>query len=394
MKRTVLTGIGSISPLGSSFEDSWEGLIAGKSGISEIEVPGLGRTFAGTVAKPSAYSAEANILDPFAIYALSAGKSAIADSGLDELSLRNAPVIIGSSRGGISSIEAGVQRLAESKRVSPFLMPSTTIGIAASHLAMKIGATGSGAYSLGISNSCPSGANAIGEAFKTIRRGEAIVAVAGGAEAPLCNLSFAGYGIMGALSKTGVPRPFDKDREGFVLAEGSTVLVLEELGHAIKRNARIYAEVVGYGASVDGYHQSLPLPEGQCRAMLSALEAAGLSADEIDYLNAHATGTKAGDSAEALAIASVFGGREIAVSASKSMTGHMLSASGAFEIASTAMSIYSGIIPPTINASNQDGKQMLNLITVKTEADIRSAMSNSFGFGGVNAVIVLKRFEE
>jgi 3-oxoacyl-[acyl-carrier-protein] synthase II len=277
-------------------------------------------------------------------------------------------------------------------------MPSTTISMAASCVAQKLGIKGE---CLGISNACASGTNALGEAFRLIRYGHSPLFIAGGSEAPICRLCVEGYGISGALSKNAalpgnaldVPRPFDKRRDGFVLSEGASVLVLEEYEHAMKRDAKIYGEIVAYGNTTDSFHMTKPDPEGEARAIAEAMKEAGISPDEIDYINTHGTGTPIGDIAEARAIKMIFreGASVVPASALKSMTGHMLAASGAFEIACTLMSMKEGIIPPTINLDDKDPECDINVITGKKEAEINIAISNSFGFGGVNAVIVLRK---
>ena len=260
--------------------------------------------------------------------------------------------------------------------------------MAASHIAQKIGIKGP---CLGISNACASGTNAIGEAFRMIRYGQAGLILAGGTDAPLCGFCIQGYGSSGALSRN-FSRPFDRERDGFVLAEGACVLVLEEYSAALKRNARIYGEIIGYSNTTDAFHITKPDMEGEARAMLTALEDAGIEPAMVDYINAHGTSTLIGDKTEAAAIKKVFKDRcDVPVSSIKSMTGHMLAASGAFETACTVMSIQEGVIPPTINISGKDPECDINVITEKTEITMDIAISNSFGFGGVNAVLVLKK---
>ncbi|HUO75950.1 MAG TPA: beta-ketoacyl-[acyl-carrier-protein] synthase family protein, partial [Thermodesulfovibrionales bacterium] len=362
---------------------------------------------------------EKKTLDPFVHYAVAAAAMAAEDAGIPTYAplteggvrgenhsfLNSAGVIIGSSRGGISTIEKALisqHSLSRSNtrryRLSPYLMPSTTIGMAASYVAQKLGIIG---YCLGISNACSSGTNAIGEAFRLIKSGYAHLVLAGGSEAPLCRLCVEGYGIAGALSKqkrhSGVgpstPRPFDKARDGFVLAEGSCILVLEDYESALERGAPLYGEIIGYGNTTDAFHITRPSPKGEAKAMIKAIEEAGLRMDDVDYINTHGTGTQIGDMAEAQAIKMVFGEKTtlIPATAIKSLTGHMLAASGAFEIASTLMSMREGIIPPTINLDAKDPECDINVITEMTPADIRVAISNSFGFGGVTAVIVLRK---
>lgn len=420
MKRVVVTGIGSISPLGNYFGISWDAMKAGCSGIAQIKrfdashlpwkVDGELKDFD---AEQYLSKKEIRRLDPFVHYAVAAATMAAEDARIsphallakrgqrrDNLPLSNsAGVIIGSSRGGISTIERELLKLQGSRVTgrgsffSPYLMPSTTICMAASFIAQKLGIMG---YCLGISNACSSGANAIGEAFRLIKSGHVHLVFAGGSEAPLCRLCVEGYGVAGALSKQqrhsgSTPRPFDNTRDGFVLAEGACILVLEDYESALERGAPLYGEIIGYGNTVDAFHITQPSPEGEAKAMIKAIKEAGLSPDGVNYINTHGTATRIGDMAEAQAIKMVFGEKAslIPATATKSVTGHMLAASGAFEIASTLMSMREGIIPPTINLDEKDPKCDINVITEKREADIEIAISNSFGFGGVNAVIVL-----
>jgi len=418
-----VTGIGSVSPLGNYFRISWDAVKAGRSGIAQIrrfDAPHLPWKVDGELkdfdAEHYLSKKEVRRLDPFVHYAVAAAAMAAEDAGIfphatlakrgsrkDNLSSFNsAGVIIGSSRGGISTIERELLKLRESRVtgrrsfLSPSLMPSTTISMAASFVAQKLGIMG---YCLGISNACSSGTNAVGEAFRLIKSGYAHLVFAGGSEAPLCRLCVEGYGIAGALSNqetcSGVapstPRPFDRARDGFVLAEGACVLVLEDYESALRRGAPLYGEVIGYGNTTDAFHITQPSPEGEAKAMITAIKEAGLSPDKVDYISTHGTGTQIGDIAEAQAIRTVFGEMTslIPVTAIKSLTGHMLAASGAFEVALTLMSMREGVIPPTINLDKKDPKCGIHVITEKREADIRIAISNSFGFGGVNAVIVL-----
>ncbi|TAL24394.1 MAG: beta-ketoacyl-[acyl-carrier-protein] synthase family protein [Nitrospirae bacterium] len=309
--------------------------------------------------------------------------------------LEHAGVIIGSSRGGITTIENSLNRSNGSNRLrlSPYFMPSTGIGMAASYTAQKMGIKG---YCLGISNACASGTNAIGEAYRLIKSGYSGPVLAGGAEAPVCRLCIEGYGATGALSKisdSSASRPFDKTRDGFVLSEGACVLVLEDYEAALKRGARIYGEIIGYGNTTDAFHQTRPNSEGEAGAISAAIKEAGININDIDYISAHATSTPMGDKAETEAIERVFGkgSYEIPVSSMKSMSGHMLSASGAFEAAVTLMSMKEGIITPTLNLKEKDTECDLNYVTEIKKTEIKTAVSNSFGFGGVNAALALRR---
>jgi 3-oxoacyl-[acyl-carrier-protein] synthase II len=420
MRRIVITGIGAVTPLANKFFDSWSLVKKGISGISRIskfDTTGLSWTIAGEIKgfNPELYLSKKEILklDPFLHYAVAAATMAAEDAGLIEQksevrSQKSEPpltkggirggVIIGSSRGGITTIEKELQKLCSSRftvhgsRLSPYLMPSTTISMAASYVAQKLGIKG---HCLGISNACASGTNAIGEAYRLIKHGYADMVIAGGTEAPICMLCVEGYGAAGALSKNGVPRPFDKKRDGFVIAEGACIMALEEYESALKRSAKIYGEIIGYSNITDAFHITRPDIEGEIMAIKTAFEDAGISPDDVDYINAHGTSTPIGDITESMAIKKVFKDRaaQMPVTAIKSMTGHMLAASGAFEAACTAMSIKECIIPPTANITEKDHECGINVITEKKETDIKIAITNSFGFGGVNAVLVLKKLE-
>jgi 3-oxoacyl-[acyl-carrier-protein] synthase II len=386
MRRVVITGMGAVTPLGLSFQESWKALLMGRSGM------GLADRFSGLKWPHSGEIRDLDLgarfghkefmrNDRFVLLAAIAADEAVSDSGLSPDALKAAGVVIGSSRGGISRLEAAV-----TGRVSAFLMSGTTISMAASCLALRHGARG---HVLGISNACASGLNAVGEAMRLIREGRCEAALAGGSEAPLTPLCLRGYGASGALSPSGVMRPFDSRRNGFVLSEGAAVLVLEEREAALGRGACIYAEVAGYGNTADAYHPTAPLSEGQAAAITSALREAGLAASDIGHISAHATSTPKGDRAETQAIREVFGPKSPPVSAIKSMTGHMLAASGAFEAAAAANSLREGVVPPTINAGEpEDG---LDISALPRELEHSSALCHSFGFGGVNAVLALMR---
>jgi len=386
MRRVVITGVGAVTPLGTSFRESWDAMLGGRSGIGPAErVKGLKWPSAGEV---RGIDLEARIgrkecmrFDRFVLLAAMAAEEAVADAGVSPEGLTGAGVVMGSSRGGISSLERAVN-----ERASAFLMSGTTISMAASYLAQRLGARG---HVLGISNACASGANAVGEAMRLIREGRLDIAIAGGAEAPLTPLCLRGYGASGALSKSGAMRPFDRMRDGFVLSEGAAVLVLEEHELALERGAAIYAEVAGYGNTADAHHPTAPLSSGQAGAIRAALGDAGLAASDIDFISAHATSTQKGDSAEAEAMESVLDGHRPAVSAIKSMTGHMLAASGAFEAASVAMCIREGVLVPI--AGLREPEFDIDLVLKARGPAPESALCHSFGFGGVNAVLILKR---
>jgi len=415
MTQVVVTGIGAVTPIGNTFGDSWESVKGGRSGIGPVtrfdisdlpwKVAGELRDFDDTAFLDSR---ERRRLDLFVRYAVAASAMAADDAGLlirpygsagpvcdisDEY-LSSGGVLIGSSRGGIVMLEeaSAVAGHGRRGRPSPFLMSSTTISMASSLAAGKLGMRG---HCLGISNACASGAAAIGEAYRLIRSGYEGPLLAGGSEAPLCRVCAEGYGASGALSRIAdstASRPFEKSRDGFVLAEGACVMVLEDRGHALRRGARIWGEIIGYANTVDASHMTRPCLDGAVRAMKSALRDAGATPGDIGYINAHGTSTPTGDRIESAAVERLFGNVSPAlpVSAVKSMTGHMLAASGAFEAACTLMSLREKIIPPTINLHKKDDDCGLNVVTKKTEADIDTALSNSFGFGGVHAVLVMK----
>jgi 3-oxoacyl-[acyl-carrier-protein] synthase II len=430
MRRVVITGIGAVTPLGNDIETTWKGLTQKRSGIgliTKFDPSGLASRIAGELKYfPSEnYISKKEIqrLDPFIHYAIAAATMAAEDAGLikkqtadssqqsaeqrkPELisslvtrhpSLDSAGIVIGSSRGGITSMGNALQKhLLTGKPFSAYLMSSSTINMASSQISMKFGIKGP---ALGLSTACASGTNAIGEAARMIRYGEIDLAFAGGSEAPICRLAVGGYAASGALSgRNHAPqeasRPFDKDRDGFVISEGAGIVVLEGLDHAIRRRARIYAELAGYSSSSDAFHQTKPDSEGEAFAIKKALKDAGISADAVDYINAHATSTLLGDHVESDAIRKVFGKKtdDIYISSSKSMLGHMLGAAGAVEAAITAMSIDRGVIIPTTNLENPDRACELNHVTTTMKTDINTAITNSFGFGGVNAVLVLKKF--
>jgi 3-oxoacyl-(acyl-carrier-protein) synthase len=343
-------------------------------------------------------------VDPFVQYAVAAALMAVDDAGLSPRgpspggrhpSLFSGGIIIGSSRGGISTLERSLtENLKNKKRFSAYLMPSTIISMAPSYIAQKLGV---GGYCLGISNACASGANAIGEAFRLIKAGFGGPVIAGGSEASLCRLCVEGYGAAGALSQvagSSASRPFDRTRDGFVISEGACIAVLEEEKSALARGAAIYGEILGYGNTADAFHQTRPHRDGVMRAMRNALEEAGLAPGDIDFISAHGTSTPLGDRIESEAIAALLGKRcsVVPVSALKSMTGHMLAASGALEAAFAAMTLKEGEIPPTINLFREDEDCVLNLVTRGKKTAAKIAISNSFGFGGVNAVLVLGRY--
>lgn len=394
MRRVVITGIGALTPLGNSFSESWKALKAGESGIKEItrfDVSSLPWKLAGELTNfdPEIFltKKEALRLDPFVQYAVAASMMAAEDARISNSGFSNyTGIIIGSSRGGITTIEREFRR----HKLSSYLMPTTTVSMAASYVAQKLGIQG---YCLGISTACASGASALGEAYRLISSGILKAALAGGSEAPICKFCLKGYGAAGALSKmtSETPRPFDKERDGFVLAEGACILILEDFEEAMKRGAKVYGEIIGYGNTVDAYHMTRPSAKGEAKAIKKALRSAGLDPGNVDMINTHGTGTQIGDLVESDALRSVFGKRKIPAVAIKSMTGHMLAASGAFEVAVTLLSIQEKIIPPTINTSEIDDRCMIQIFKESKKANIDIAISNSFGFGGINTVLILRR---
>ncbi len=422
MKRVVVTGIGAITPLGNSFYKSWQAVKLGISGISYItkfDTSGIKWKIAGEVKGFNALKylslKEIHRLDLFAHYAIAAAMMAIEDAGLTrkasvtsqqslvkindqskiidnlsaDFSFNSAGIIIGSSRGGISTLEREIKKA----RISAYLMPSTTISMASSYIAQKLGIKG---YCLGISNACASGTNAIGEAYRLIKEGYHSLILCGGTEAPICRICVEGYGVAGALSNRNdqtASRPFDRTRDGFVISEGACILILEEYQHALSRNAKIYGEIIGYSNITDAHHQTIPSSEGEAIAIKLALDEANLKPKDIDFISSHGTSTPLGDRTETEAIKMVFGNTayRIPITSFKSMTGHMLAASGALEAAFTLLTMKENIIPPTINLRERDEACDLDYVTEPRIADVRTSLSQSFGFGGVNAVLVLKR---
>ena len=411
-RRVVITGLGAITPLGNDIGSTWKALVEGRSGVTRItrfDAAEYPSRIAGEVKgfDPSRFMSakEARHTDPFIQYALAAALMAVEDSSLrlTPHSSRLTGVLVGSGRGGVTTYERNMLALFEKgpRAVSPFTTPMTLVNMASGYISMKLGATGP---CLDVSTACATGTHAVGEAMKIIERGDADVMVAGGAEAAITPLILAGFCRAKALSQRNddpakASRPFDRARDGFVLAEGAGVLVLEELGHAEKRGAKVYAELAGYGLTSDAYHATLPGPEadGPSRAMQRALLDAGMSPEEIQYVNAHGTGTVPNDRIETLAIRKVFGScaEKLAASSIKSMLGHMLGAAGAVEAAVTALSIKEGVIPPTINLDHPDPECGLDFVPhTARKTSIASALSNSLGFGGINASLVIRRFPQ
>lgn len=411
MERVVITGMGVISPLGNNVETLWRHLIEGKSGITAIDTFDVSNSktkIAGLVRDFDADALwgrkEARKMDKFCQFAVAAAEEALENSGLelDKIDLERLGVYVGSGIGGIQTFVDNVNLLNDRgpRRVSPSLVPMLISNIAAAQISIRLGAKGA---SLSPVTACSIGNTAIGEAFRVIRSGEADVIFAGGTEAAVTNISLASFGNATALSTRNdkpalASRPFDVNRDGFIMSEGSGILVLESLNHALNRGAHIYGEVIGYGASSDAYHMVAPHPEGAGAylAMKNAMYNAGISADEVDVISAHATSTLAGDKAETLAIKKMFDERayQIPVTANKSMLGHMFGAAGGVEAIALMKTLNEGIIPATINLEQVDPECDLDYVpNVARKAKLTIGLSNSFGFGGHNAVIVLKRFE-
>lgn len=411
MKRVVITGMGVISPLGNDVNTFWKHLTEGKSGISFIDsfdVSGSKTKIAGTVRDFDAEERwgrkEARRLDRFSQFALAAAEQALESSGiqLDQIDRERLGVYVGSGIGGITTLIENVHTLNErgARKVSPSLVPMMISNAAAAQISIRLGALGP---SLSPVTACSIGNTSIGEAFNAIRNDDADIMFAGGAEAAITNLSLASFGNAHALSArnedpAAASRPFDADRDGFVMSEGAGILVLESLDSAISRNAPILCEVLGYGASSDAYHMVASHPEGTGAylAMKNALKKANVSAEDIDIVSAHATSTKAGDLSETLAIKKLFGelAYDIPVTANKSMLGHMLGAAGGVEAIALTESLRHGIIPPTINLENPDSACDLDYVSDgPRHQSLTIGLSNSFGFGGHNSAIVLKTYE-
>lgn len=408
-KRVVITGLGVISSLGNTINDFWNNIINGISGIDFIERFNteafnvkIGAEVKNFNIEDFIDRKEARRMDRNAQYAIGASILAFKDSELEALNFdkNRMGVILGCGVGGIETFEEQVSVFNEKgpKRVSPFFVPMMIANMAAGQVAMALGAKG---INETIVTACASGTNAIGDAFKVIQRGEADIMITGGTEAAITPMALAGFSSMKALSTNPDPksasRPFDKNRDGFVMGEGSGILVIEELEHALNRGAKIYAEILGYGASCDAYHMTSPDPEGRgaAHAMKLALNDADIKSSDISYINAHGTSTDYNDKFETLAIKSIFGERafEIPVSSTKSMTGHLLGAAGGIEGVILALAIKNDIIPPTINYDTADEDCNLNYVPNSAiSMKVNYAMSNSFGFGGHNAVIVMKKY--
>ena len=411
-RRVVITGLGQISPVGNDVETAWQNLLAGKSGIDRItkfDASDVSCQIAGEVKDfdISQYlpAKEARRMDSFIHYGIAGALQAIKDARLDEfaeLDKDRVGVNIGSGIGGLPLIEETSRNVVAggARKINPFFIPGSLINLISGHITILKGYRG---HNYGIVSACASGTHAIGESARLIKYGDVDVMIAGGAESAVCTLGVGGFAAMKALSTrnddpAAASRPWDKDRDGFVMGEGSGVLILEELEHAKRRGARIYAELAGFGASSDAYHITAPNAEGPALALSRAIKDSGLPVEAIDYVNAHGTSTPLGDANETNATKAVFGehAKKLVVSSTKSMTGHLLGAAGGVEAVYSVLAIRDQIAPPTINLVNQDfdaGCDLDYCANTARKLEINAVTSNSFGFGGTNGTLVFKRFD-
>lgn len=410
-RRVVITGMGAITPVGNNVEKLWDATINGISGvdyITQFDTTDYSVKIAAEVKgfDPEDYidKKEARRMDRFTQFAVAAAVEALKDANLtiDDTNAERIGVYIGSGIGGLKTLEDQHTVLMEKgpRRVSPFFIPMMIGNMASGQVSIMSGAKGPNYSPV---SACATGTHAIGDAFFMIQRGDADVMIAGGAEATVTPMALAGFTSMRALSKRNddpkkASRPFDKDRDGFIIGEGSGVLILESLDHALKRGAKIYAEVIGYGSTGDAYHLTSPAPDGEgaSRAMKMALKRANISPEEVDYINAHGTSTELNDKYETMAIKTTFGeyANKLAVSSTKGVTGHLLGAAGAVEGIIVSLALKNGVIPPTINYENNDPDCDLDYVPNKSrEKDLKIALSNSLGFGGHNASIIMKRYD-
>src|SRR5712692_4593196 len=410
-RRVVVTGIGLVSSLGIGTTANWQALSAGQSGIGTItkfDAAQFATKIAGEIRDfdPLQFIEKKDVkkMDVFIQYGIAASQFALDDSGLaitPELGPRTG-VFIASGIGGFTTIEREHKALLEGgpRKISPFFIPSAIINLAAGQVSIRFGAKGPNSATC---TACSASAHAIGDAYEIIRRSDADVMIAGGSEAAITPMGVGGFGALRALSTRNdeperASRPFDTDRDGFIVGEGAGVLILEEADGAARRGARVYAELVGYGMSADAYHITAPSEDGDgpCRVMRAAIDSAGATPDDVDYINAHGTSTPQGDQLETLAIKRSFGdhAKRVAVSSTKSMTGHLLGAAGGLEAGITVLAVYHQIAPPTINLDHPDPKCDLDYVPHKSRPmAITYALSNSFGFGGTNAALLFKKYE-
>ena len=409
MRRVVVTGLGITSPLGTGLEKNWDALTNGRSGIAPIshfDATDFPVKFAGEVRDLNlddfVDKKEARKMDLFIHYAVAAANMALHDSGLEinEENAERVGVVVGSGMGGLPSIEKYHGAFIDGgyRKISPFFIPMSIINLAAGQISIIHGAKGPNIAPV---SACATGTHAIGDAFRMIQRGDADAVISGGTESTVCPLGIGGFSVMKALSTrnddpVAASRPFDKNRDGFVMGEGAGIIVLEDYESAQKRGARIYAEVLGYGLTADAYHLTAPSPggEGAARCMRMALATAGLNAQDVDYVNAHGTSTPFNDLYETMAIKSVFGdhARKLMISSTKSMTGHLLGAAGGIEAIFTLLAMARGVVPPTINYTEPDPECDLDYVPNEArQADVKVAISNSLGFGGTNATILFRK---
>jgi 3-oxoacyl-[acyl-carrier-protein] synthase II len=412
-RRVVVTGLGAITPVGNDVESTWRAILAGQSGadrITKFDTTNFPVTFACEVKgfDPSLYMdrKEAKRADPYTQYAVAASVQAMKDAGLDETNMGDPDrigVILGSGIGGLKSFEEqhDVYRERGQSKISPFFIPMFIADIAAGIVSMRFNAKGPNYATV---SACATSAHAIGDAYRTIQYGDADIMITGGSEATVTPMAIGGFANMKALSERNdspatASRPFDATRDGFVMGEGAGIVILEELEHAKARGAKIYAEIVGYGATGDAHHLTAPAPEGEGaqRAMKRAMKDAGIGPADIDYINAHGTSTPANDMNETKAIKAVFGDRakQVHVSSTKSMTGHMLGAAGAVEFIFCGLATRDSVIPPTANYQTADPELDLNYTpNASVKAPVKYALSNSFGFGGHNVTLAIRRYPE
>jgi len=411
-RRVVVTGLGMVSPLGTGVEKSWQALLRGKSGVGKItkfDPTGFDTQIAAEVKDfvPENFidKKEMKRMDIFIQYAVAAAVMAVEDAQLKitPADAHRVGVVVGAGLGGLTTIEAFHKTLMERGpgRISPFFIPMLIVNEAPGQISMRFGAKGPNAS---LVTACATGNHNIGDAWRMIQRGDADAIIAGGVEATITPLAVSGFNAMKALStRNGEPekasRPFDKNRDGFVMGEGSGIIILEELTRALDRGAKIYAEIVGYGLTGDAYHITAPAPDGEgaARCMQMALSSGGIAPEEVDYINAHGTSTYYNDIYETVAIKTVFKehAKKVPISSTKSMTGHLLGGAGGVEAIFTILTLCQGIIPPTINYETPDPDCDLDYVpNVARKADVRLALTNSFGFGGTNAVLAFKKFEK
>lgn len=409
-KRVVVTGIGLVSPLGNTTEETWTGLIAGRSGVDYIARFDTSQHNVKFAAETKGFDPakfvekkELKKMDYFIYFAIAASKEALEDSGL-KITDENAELVgtyIGSGIGGFSVFEREHTKMLEGGpgRISPFFIPASIVNLASGYVSIYNGAKGPNSAT---ATACSSGAHAIGDSFRIIQRGEAVAMICGGSEGAITPMSVGGFAAMRALSTRNddpqrASRPFDKDRDGFVIGEGAGILILEELEHARARGAKIYGEIVGYAMTSDAFHITMPDMDGPRRVMIKTVKDAGVTPEQVDYINVHGTSTPVGDVNETNAIKAAFGDHayKLAASSTKSMTGHLLGGAGGLEAGITALAVHNQMLPPTINYETPDPECDLDYVPNQARAaKVTYALSNSFGFGGTNAALLFKRYQE